>query len=38
MVSCSALWDNYEIVKVEDDWRGRISQEAVRFAVTEKVG
>ncbi len=36
MVSCSVLWDDYEIAKVEDEWRGRVSQEGVRFAVAEK--
>jgi dsRNA-specific ribonuclease len=36
LVSCSVLWDDYEVVKVEDQWRGRISQEGVRFAVAEK--
>jgi dsRNA-specific ribonuclease len=36
MVSCSVLWDDYEVVKVEDEWRGRISQEGVRFAAAEK--
>jgi endoribonuclease Dicer len=36
MVSCSVFWDNYEIAKVEDEWRGRISQEGVRFAAGEK--
>jgi endoribonuclease Dicer len=36
MVSCSILWDNYEITKVEDEWRGRISQEGVRFAAAEE--
>jgi endoribonuclease Dicer len=36
MVSCSVLWDDYEITKVEDEWRGRISQEGVRFAAAEE--
>ena len=36
MVSCSVLWDDYEIAKVEDEWRGRISQEGVRFAAAEE--
>ena len=36
MVSCSVLWDGYEVVSVEDEWRGRISQEGVRFAAAEK--
>jgi dsRNA-specific ribonuclease len=36
MVSCSVLWDDYEIAKVEDEWRGRISQEGVRFAAGEE--
>ena len=35
-VSCSVLWDDYEIAKVEDEWRGRISQEGVRFAAAEE--
>jgi endoribonuclease Dicer len=35
-VSCSVLWDDYEIAKVEDEWRGRISKEGVRFAVAEE--
>ncbi|KAI0260638.1 hypothetical protein BC834DRAFT_831469 [Gloeopeniophorella convolvens] len=35
-VSCSALWDNYEIARVEDEWRGRVSQEDVRFAVADQ--
>ena len=35
MVSCSVVWDDYEIAKVEDEWRGRISQEDVRFAAGE---
>jgi endoribonuclease Dicer len=36
MVSCSVLWDDYEITKVEDEWRGRISRESVRFAAAEE--
>ena len=36
MVSCSVLWDGYEVVSVEDEWRGRISQEGVRFTAAEK--
>jgi dsRNA-specific ribonuclease len=36
MVRCSVLWDDYEITKVEDEWRGRISHEGVRFAATEE--
>jgi endoribonuclease Dicer len=36
MVSCSVLWDDYEIAKVEDEWRGRVSQEDVRFAAAEE--
>ena len=36
MVSCTVLWDDYEIAKVEDEWRGRISHEGVRFAATEE--
>ena len=35
-VSCSVVWDDYEVAKVEDEWRGRISQEGTRFAVAEK--
>lgn len=35
-VSCSVVWDDYEVARVEDDWRGRISQEFVRFAVAQK--
>ena len=36
MVSCSVLWDDYQVAKVEDEWRGRISQEGVRFAAAEE--
>ena len=36
MVSCSVLWDDYEVVRIEDEWRGRISQEGVRFAAAEE--
>ena len=36
VVSCSVLWDDYEISKVEDEWRGRISREGVRFAAAEQ--
>ena len=36
MVSCSVVWDDYEVAKVEDEWRGRVSQEGVRFAVAQK--
>ena len=36
VVSCSVLWGDYEIAKVEDEWRGRISQEGVRFAAGEE--
>ena len=36
VVSCSVLWEDYEIAKVEDEWRGRVSQEGVRFAAAEK--
>ena len=36
MVSCSVLWDDYEITKVKDEWRGRISRESVRFAAAEE--
>jgi hypothetical protein len=36
MVSCSVLWDDYEVTNIEDEWRGRISQEGVRFAAAEK--
>lgn len=35
-VSCSVVWDDYEVTKVEAEWRGRISQEGVRFAAAEK--
>ena len=35
-VSCSVIWDKYEVTKVEDEWRGRVSQEGVRFAAAEK--
>jgi dsRNA-specific ribonuclease len=35
-VSCSVIWDDYEVAKVEDEWRGRVSQEGARFAVAEK--
>ena len=35
-VSCSVVWDGYEVATVEDEWRGRISQEGVRFAVAQK--
>jgi dsRNA-specific ribonuclease len=35
-VSCSVFWDDYEVARVEDDWRGRISQDGVRFAVAQK--
>jgi dsRNA-specific ribonuclease len=35
-VSCSVVWDDYEVAKVEAEWRGRVSQEGVRFAVAEK--
>jgi endoribonuclease Dicer len=36
MVRCSVLWDDYEIAKVEDEWRGRISLEGIRFTATEE--
>jgi endoribonuclease Dicer len=36
MVSCSVFWDDDEITKTEDEWRGRISQEGVRFAAAEE--
>ena len=36
MVSCSVLWDDYQVAKVEDELRGRISQEGVRFAAAEE--
>ena len=36
VVSCSVLWGDYEIAKVEGEWRGRISQEGVRFAAGEE--
>ena len=35
-VSCSVVWDDYEVHIVETEWRGRISQEATRFAVAEE--
>ena len=35
VVSCSVLWDDYVIAKAEDEWRGRVSQEGVRFAAGE---
>jgi endoribonuclease Dicer len=35
-VGCSVVWDDYEVAKVEAEWRGRTSQEGVRFAVAEK--
>ena len=37
-VSCSVFWDNYEITgaRVEDKWRGRVSQDGVRFAAAQK--
>ncbi|KAI0059577.1 P-loop containing nucleoside triphosphate hydrolase protein [Artomyces pyxidatus] len=35
-VSCAVLWEGFEIAKVEDEWRGRISQEDVRFRVAEQ--
>lgn len=35
-VRCSVFWDGFEVAKVEDEWRGRISQENTRFAVAEK--
>ena len=35
-VSCSVFWDDFEVAKVEDEWRGRISQENARFAAAEK--
>ena len=35
-VRCSVFWDGFEVAQVEDEWRGRISQENVRFAVAEK--
>ncbi|KAI0299668.1 hypothetical protein B0F90DRAFT_1727667 [Multifurca ochricompacta] len=35
-VSCSVFWGDYEVAKAEDEWRGRISQESVRFAAAEK--
>ena len=36
VVSCSVVWDDYEVVSVENEWHGRISQEGVRFAAAEK--
>ncbi|KAH8992590.1 P-loop containing nucleoside triphosphate hydrolase protein [Lactarius hatsudake] len=35
-VRCSVFWDDFEVAKVEDEWRGRISQETARFAAAEK--
>jgi endoribonuclease Dicer len=35
-VSCSVLWDDYEVAKVEGEWRGRISYEDVRFAAAKE--
>jgi endoribonuclease Dicer len=35
-VSCSVVWDDYEVARVEAEWGGRISREDVRFAVAEK--
>jgi endoribonuclease Dicer len=35
-ITCSVLWDDYEVAKVEGEWRGRVSHEDVRFAVAEK--
>ncbi|KAI0052736.1 P-loop containing nucleoside triphosphate hydrolase protein [Auriscalpium vulgare] len=35
-VSCTAVWEGYEVARVEDEWRGRISQEDVRFSVAEQ--
>jgi endoribonuclease Dicer len=35
-VRCSIFWDDFEFVKVEHEWRGRISQENARFAAAEK--
>jgi endoribonuclease Dicer len=35
-VSCSVLWDDYEVAKVEDEWQGHISREDVRFAAAEE--
>jgi len=35
-VSCSVVWDGYEIASVEDEWRGRVSQDGVRFAAAQK--
>jgi len=35
-VSCSVFWGDYEVVKVEDEWRGRISRNSVRFLAAER--
>jgi len=35
-VRCSIFWDGYEFVKVEHEWRGRISMENARFAAAER--
>jgi len=35
-VSCSVFWDDYKIASVEDEWRGRVSQDGVRFAAAQK--
>ncbi|KAI9458495.1 P-loop containing nucleoside triphosphate hydrolase protein [Russula earlei] len=35
-ISCSVFWDDYEVVKVEDEWRGRVSHNGVRFIAAEK--
>ncbi|KAF8267333.1 hypothetical protein EI94DRAFT_1786492 [Lactarius quietus] len=33
---CSVSWDGYEFVRVELEWRGRITQENARFAAAEQ--
>jgi len=35
-ISCSVFWGDYEIIKVEDEWRGRVSRNSVRFHAAEK--
>ncbi|ETW81507.1 ribonuclease III [Heterobasidion irregulare TC 32-1] len=36
LVRCTIYQDEVEVVTVEDQWRGRISQEDVRFAAAER--
>ncbi|KAH9954942.1 hypothetical protein BC827DRAFT_913914 [Russula dissimulans] len=35
-ISCSVLWGDYQVAKVEDEWRGRVSRNGVRFLAAEK--